>query len=198
MSDNIYALYHYLNGEGKKIYFYVGHTNNPERRFNEHRRNAGRTEDVYKYIRSKVLCQIFEMEILCECKDEEPTDYEDFYVIKLIREGHELQNMKHGDAKSYALNDEIADMTKNKITIESVKQLREYREGERARKLRDEEVVTYTIAPGVMEAREKKAKKAKKAAELKYARDKEFQIWLASERELFELNRPNNLIDESK
>jgi hypothetical protein len=201
MSDSIYALYHYLNGKDEKIYFYVGHTNNPTRRFDEHRRAANsetKKEDVYQYIRNKVLCQIFEMEVLCDCKAEEPDDYEDFYVIKLIRDGHELQNMKHGDAKSYALTNEINSLSKNNITIENVRQLREYRAGERARKLRErvlnEEVVVHVIAPGVLEARKKAAIKAKKAAIAKHKRDQAHEIWIKEKRQLFEEeNRSNNL-----
>jgi len=138
MQEYIYALYHYINGT--KTYFYVGRSERTKGiRFEEHRANVNRkshTEDVYTYIREQVLCQIFEEEILCTCSDN-ANDYEDFYVIKLIRDGHNLQNMKHGDQKKIALLSEITELNNNSIVINSVSDLRRHRSAQTAKKLQD-------------------------------------------------------------
>ena len=123
--EHIYALYSIK--EDVKSYFYVGRSiREPSERLKEHHyavRNKSKTEDVYKHIRENlVLCDIpyFEQEILCWCNDDEPDDCEDFYVIKLIRGGHKLMNMKRGDAKRVAEAVEIASTSE---VFETVAQL---------------------------------------------------------------------------
>jgi len=201
MNEHIYALYHYLNGE--KIYFYVGRSGREANiRFNEHRRNVSdlkHKEDVYCYIRGNCQCEIFEQEILCECDPKEVDDYEDFYVVQLIMAGCNLQNMKHGDQKSDALFLAANHIKTNSVKIDTVKEFREYREGERARKLREkvlnEEVVTLVVDPGVLESRTKHKAKKDRSAMLKASREKDFQEWLFQQRAIFEEERksPDNL-----
>lgn len=124
MAEFIYALTHYKDGEKK--YFYVGRSERePGVRFAEHRLNANtRSEDVYRYIRESVQCQIFEEEVLCWCEDENSDDYEDFYVVKLIREGHDLKNSKHGDAKRIA----ATELAWSPEIINTVRDVRLYKE----------------------------------------------------------------------
>ena len=146
MKQYIYSLYHYLNQSDEKIYFYVGHTNDLERRFKEHHYNSdAKTEDVYQYIRTQVLCEIFEMDCLAEVTDQDEP-YEEFWVIEMIRAGYPLQNMKHGDAKMMALSGEANTLNKNKVVINSAHDLRVYREGEKARLLREKILNDGSIA----------------------------------------------------
>lgn len=203
LNEHIYALYHYLNGVDEKIYFYVGRSGREESaRFNEHRRNVRSNkhkEDVYNYIRKSCIAGIFEQEILCECDPKEVDDYEDFYVVQLIMAGCNLQNMKHGDQKSDALLLEAGYIKSHSVKIDTIKEFREYREGERARKLREkvlnEEKVELIVLPGVIEARAKHKAKKERAAILKASREKDYQEWLFQQRAIFEEERksPNNL-----
>lgn len=136
--EHIYALVHYI--DGKKIYFYVGRsTREPLIRFREHQANVnsvGHREDVYEYIRQSVACTVFEQEILCYCEDDNENDYEDFYVIKLIQDGHILQNMKKGDAKRIALGNEAAVLKSSGVDIRSPRELHIYRAFQKSEALR--------------------------------------------------------------
>ena len=208
MSEHIYALVHWV--EGQKKYFYVGRTARELGiRFAEHRYAANSTHerfktDVYEYIRSDVICQIFEEEVLCVCADDQPQDYEDFYVIKLIREGHLLRNEKHGDQKRIAALADAAEL--GTVELRDVGELRAYRQerariaSERSQALRDE-VMGTSANPrrnnGVsqwieqqnaanVESRAVAAKKAARRKMLAGLRDAEHQRWLAEQAALFE------------
>lgn len=106
--DNIYALYYEYADE--RQYFYVGRTNDPKRRLSEHRsnvKNKKHQEDVYQFIRER--CQpngidVWDMEVLVSEANQRPEDCEDFWVVLMIRAGHDLKNMKHGDLHRIALN----------------------------------------------------------------------------------------------
>lgn len=207
----VYALYHYKDGVDKKIYFYVGRSYREVGvRFKEHQRAASSNDkrfatDVYDYIRKEVVCGIFEEEILCWVDDDNPQDYEDFFVIKLIREGHNLQNEKHGDQKRIAA---IADAKElGDVALRDVTELREYRRireeriaGERAAKLR-EGVLEGTANPrpnigvqdflgasavNAMKARKEKALKAARRKEQAEWREREHQEWLQKNQKLFD------------
>ena len=101
MKEFIYALYYEYAEE--RHYFYVGHTTDPKRRLTAHRsavRNLRHQEDVYKFIREQ--CEpngipIWAMEVLVTEETARPEDNEDFWVVLMIRAGHELKNMRHGD-----------------------------------------------------------------------------------------------------
>ena len=83
MSQFIYCLVHYV--DGVQIPFYVGRTNDLERRFNEHRYNLDKKDKAdsksaykaaYDYIKKNCLCEIFEMELLHTCTGTRPIDTE--------------------------------------------------------------------------------------------------------------------------
>jgi len=107
IKDKIYALY-YEYAE-QRHYFYVGRTNDPARRLGEHRRNVKNSkhrEDVYQFIRER--CEpngipVWDMEVMVIEETARPEDNEDFWVVLMIRAGHELKNMKHGDLHRIAL-----------------------------------------------------------------------------------------------
>lgn len=206
--EHIYALYGIRNGV--KEYFYVGRSERePSIRFKEHEysaRNTKKQEDVYLHIRQEFMrCDVFlvEHEVLCWCDEFAPQDYEDFYVIKLIREGYELQNMKHGDQKRLAAIADAKQLATDNVEIATVGQLREYRARkafERSEALR-KEVLGTGVAPKPNKALDEwianqsiraaedsrlKAAKARKANINKAAREKEHQDWLATQRHIFE------------
>ena len=99
--DQIYALYYEYADE--RQYFYIGRTNDPKRRLSEHRsnvKNSKHKEDVYCFIREE--CQpngidVWDMEVLVTEETARTEDCEDFWVVLMIRAGHKLMNMKHGD-----------------------------------------------------------------------------------------------------
>ncbi len=119
----IYALFHHV--DFKKVYFYVGRSARAKGiRHDEHIHAANgerKQEDVYKYIREHVAYRIFFEDVLCYCKDENPNDYEDFYVVKLLREGAPLQNMKKGDMKKLAELTAISNSTCKIATVSEFK-----------------------------------------------------------------------------
>jgi hypothetical protein len=213
MSEFIYSLYHYKDGIDKKVYFYVGRSEREQGiRFKEHQYAAGSVREcfkteVYEYIRNEVLCQIFEEEVLCVCEDENPQDHEDFWVIKLIREGHNLRNEKHGDQKRIAALQDAYDLEVGGVTVETVQQLREYRArkaSERSQKLREDVLGTGTnphpnpavqeflqerASPALVEARTLKEARMKLRADW---REQEYQRWLTEQRHLFEQGNNKN------
>jgi predicted GIY-YIG superfamily endonuclease len=107
MAEKIYALYRLWNDQPQ--YFYVGRTNDPERRLAEHRRaarNPQHREDVYCYIREHLQpcgIDIWDMEVLVTEETARPEDNEDFWVVLMIRAGYDLKNMRHGDLHRVAL-----------------------------------------------------------------------------------------------
>ena len=107
IQDQIYALYYDYADE--RHYFYVGRTNDPKRRLSEHRANAknkAHTEDVYQYIRDYRQpngIDLWDMEVLWSQPNTRPEDCEDFWVVLMIRAGHQLMNMKRGDLHRIAL-----------------------------------------------------------------------------------------------
>ena len=97
MPKIIYGLFY--REQGKLQYFYIGQTNNLERRLKEHEAYSARgREDKYVRIRqldtARILWHGVEIEQVAE------TDYvpdsERWHVIRLTREGHQLTNMRHG------------------------------------------------------------------------------------------------------
>jgi hypothetical protein len=201
--EHIYALAHYI--DGKKIYFYVGRsTREPLIRFREHQANVNSVshqEDVYEYIRKSVQCAIFEQEILCYCEDDNENDYEDFYVIKLIQEGHILQNMKKGDAKRIALGNEAAMLKSSGVELRSPRELHVYRASQKSEALR-----LKVLADGQMPSpkgpilneffkqhnaqlavkKEKDRANEVKSTVSKNRRDAEYAAWLFEQRRLFD------------
>lgn len=204
MSERIYALY-YETAAGRQ-YFYVGRTERAgDVRYREHRAavisDAPRFQtDVYRFIRDEVFCAVFEEEILCECT-ENPDDHEDYYVVKLIREGYVLRNMKHGDAKRMA----ATALANSSEVIRSVKDVRAYKErvaGEAAAKLRASigrgfpAHLTKAIAAASEMATANRLAKAKKADMRGVSRkiaDAEHDSWLNKMSGLFEAGEIDGL-----
>ncbi len=215
--EHIYALY--SEYDMVKSYFYVGRSKrSPEIRLNEHLQavnNTKKTEDVYCHIRDNLmLCGIpvFEHEILCWCDDNEPQDCEDYYVIKLIRKGHKLMNMKKGDAKKTAAQNEIMSIAKSKEVFHSVNDLKAYRVKRAAEAYQKSEALRAEVLlhdfhhsspvpqwlkdtfkrdeAEVLAARKIHAAKAEKRAISKAAREADYQRWLAEQRLFYDANRP--------
>jgi hypothetical protein len=108
MEHTIYALYDAKDFE----YFYVGRT---ERalliRMNEHRRDYKTgTEHKYQYMRELEAKGInWRVDILAVVKEGDKK-FEDYYVYKLLCEGHPLKNQKMGDSIESANWDAMARM----------------------------------------------------------------------------------------
>jgi hypothetical protein len=100
MARSIYGFY-YCDKTHPEIrcFFYVGRSIDVLRRFKEHNyaKKAGH-EDKYEFIRDLEAKGIaWEVEVLREIPDGDyPPDNERWFVIKLIREGHQLMNMRYG------------------------------------------------------------------------------------------------------
>lgn len=96
----IYELRCNINNEWHP--FYVGHTNDLNKRKVAHRSAAKRGQQtlVYDFIsqcqEAQVEWDIFEVS---KCEDSEYIDQEDARILELLFEGVKLQNMKKGDVK---------------------------------------------------------------------------------------------------
>ncbi len=118
--------------------FYVGRTNNPIVRERQHRSAwMTGTEDKYAYIREiEAAGGSWRLRVIKEIPENDyPLDYERWYVIDFTRKGHELMNMKHGDAEK---RKELAAQVSN-ISIRSVSDVRkerEYKDYERSEALK--------------------------------------------------------------
>lgn len=103
--EQIYALYYEY--ADTRHYFYVGRTErDPKIRLREHHYKIKKgKEDVYKFIRER--CQpngidVWDMELLKNENGDPTEDCEDFWVVRMIRDGHDLKNMKHGNLRKIA------------------------------------------------------------------------------------------------
>ena len=133
----IYHLYYIENGT--KVPFYVGETEDPNRRLKEHQYGAIKShEDKYKFIRELRTNDIdFHMEVIREIHEDENTlDCEAFYLIKFINAGYDMQNMKAGNRVAF-----IKDAIGSGKTFKSVSDVTKFRlemtEPARIEKLRD-------------------------------------------------------------
>jgi hypothetical protein len=130
MTDQIYALYY--EWEDQRRYFYVGRSCDPVRRHTEHKSNANNKkhkEDVYEYIREQLQpngIDIWDMEVLVSEPNARAEDCEDFWVVLMIRAGHNLKNMKHGDVHRVHL----ALLARNRLDLNftTVEEFVEFRE----------------------------------------------------------------------
>ena len=115
--------------------FYVGRSGrglnrSPGVRFKEHQAHARHdTTPVYTFIREQLNAYNipWREEILCWCGMEEAlvSDTEFFWVIKMIRDGHQLYNAKNGDAKRIA---NAEDAVKSGFLIEQPKDVARYKQ----------------------------------------------------------------------
>jgi hypothetical protein len=196
--EQIYALYYEYADERR--YFYVGRTErDPKIRLSEHRYKAKRgTEDVYKFIRQS--CQpngidVWDMELLVNDQGDPTEDCEDFWVVLMIRAGHDLKNMKHGDLRKIAELKGLANAPGDFTTVKEFVRFRE--DYERSLRLK-REVLAQTASPrddiqnilvqAQLNFRERESaniqrRRAKEARER--ARALEKAEWLKSQRGLF-------------
>ena len=102
MSRQLYALFTIKGGHPS--YFYVGKSHEPARRMKQHVAGArvGRHEDVYDRIRELNAHGIsWEMEILGSiAASDYEADAERFEIIRMVRAGHQLMNMRHGSRET--------------------------------------------------------------------------------------------------
>ncbi|WP_102504759.1 GIY-YIG nuclease family protein [Salinivibrio kushneri] len=78
-------------------YFYVGRTKNLERRRSCHASDA-RTGSTYPYHEKiRQLGENWDVEELVCVPDDEVSDHEEYYILKMTIEGHSLLNIKRGD-----------------------------------------------------------------------------------------------------
>jgi hypothetical protein len=165
----------------------------------EHRHKASRgTEDVYRFIREQ--CQpngidVWEMELLVNDQGDPTEDCEDFWVVLMIRAGHDLKNMKHGDLRKIA---QLRGMAEAKGDFTTVKEFVRFREDyERSLRLKREVLEQQASPRGDLQTILEQAqanfqeKNAFKIAQrrAKEARDRANAIeraeWLKSQRGLF-------------
>lgn len=120
-SGIIYSLRFFAEGEWYP--FYVGRTEDANRRFKEHKSAGKNANDesthVYQFINKELmpLGIDFELNELEKYGSEGPTDLEDEHIVRLLVEGHQLKNMKKGDANWLAERQNAAiDMKKRGMT----------------------------------------------------------------------------------
>jgi hypothetical protein len=101
MAYYVYGLFTRSDNEEKR-YFYVGKTRRAvELRAREHKYRVEKGhEDLYAFLRHLEAAGVrWEEEVLRECGGSEYVpDAERFEVIRLLRLGHDLRNMRYGDA----------------------------------------------------------------------------------------------------
>lgn len=138
MQKQIYALF-YMSGEVKR-YFYVGRSKDLKRRMKEHCYHSKMGhEDKYQKIRElKERGIAWSSEIVESIQGNcYIPDAENFHVIRLTREGHELTNMRHG-SKEHRLW--LATQVRNP-KVRTITDVRQEREAEENRKyLRSQEL----------------------------------------------------------
>jgi tRNA uridine 5-carbamoylmethylation protein Kti12 len=196
--EQIYALYYEYADE--RQYFYVGRTErDPKIRLGEHRSKSRKgTEDVYRFIRER--CEpngiaVWDMELLVNDQGDPTDDCEDFWVVLMIRAGHDLKNMKHGDLRKIAQLKGLAHARGDFTTVKEFVRFRDdYECSERLKRevLEQESSPRGDLAQILFQAKanfqEKNAfkiqqKRAKEARER--ANMLEREEWLRSQRGLF-------------
>ena len=205
--EQIYALYYEYADERR--YFYVGRTGrDPAIRKREHlSKSKTGTEDVYRFIREKLQpngCEVWDMEIMPTDGTGSFEDCEDFWVVLMIRAGHELKNMKHGDTQKIAA---LMDLARAPGDFDSVEKFTKFRrqveEENYARSQRLRELVTgMTPSPRgdlqeILEAAkirfDANDERARQQRIKREARDRaraiERQEWLGSLRNLFDVDK---------
>jgi hypothetical protein len=117
MNIEIYDLRYYDKNTNEWVPFYIGKSIAPKRREGEHIRDAKNlkhTEEKYDFIRElnkygfEWKLQVIDKPI--EQSEDDLTYYEAWYVVKYIREGHYLTNMKQGDAMKIATSPAAQDL----------------------------------------------------------------------------------------
>lgn len=128
MEQFVYALYYDDVPTGRR-YFYVGVSKNVAARMKQHHYSKAKGhEDKYEYIRRlEQRGTAWDVETLKSIPaGTHPPDNERWYVIQLIRQGHDLMNMKHGNRTALK---EIARQVKD-LQIRNVEDVARAREAE--------------------------------------------------------------------
>lgn len=123
--DHIYALF--SQTDNTRSYFYIGRTESPSRRLKDHKyASKNGHESKYQHIRKLESLGIeWDMEVIkIVPPGEYEGDYERHYVIKYILDGHQLMNMKHGDAKKATIDELNVMIGAGVRTVDQVKQFR--------------------------------------------------------------------------
>jgi len=174
MKQHLYILV--FDADPKPVVFYVGRTNDPDRRLKEHRSSVKNLEHTeYKYQWCRQLEEIglsWDLVVIDEIEDDEDSEYE--WVLRFARDNQEreitffddlpLTNMKRGDF--------LSEMIKIP-SIQTARDIREYRNAQAIR------AITYERdGGGTGEHTEQGAKhieQAHRIAEQLAAKEKQFQ-----------------------
>lgn len=174
MKQYLYTLV--FDADPKPVVFYVGRTNDPERRFKEHKlavKNHEHTE--YKYTWARQLEEVgltWDLVVIDEIEDDEDSEYE--WVLRFARDNQEraisfiddlpLTNMKRGDFLTEMISIP---------TIQTASDIREYRNAQAVR------AISYARDGGGTgqhtEQGRKHIEQAHRIAEQLAAREKHFQ-----------------------
>jgi hypothetical protein len=136
--EQLYALYY--ERDDQVNFFYVGRTERaPKKRLQEHRSRAkSGTEDVYKFIREHLQpngIDVWDMQVLVNEAGDPVDDCEDFWIVEMIRAGHDLKNMKHGDLRKIALLQGVASESTRFDTVREFVRVRDdYERSERLKR----------------------------------------------------------------
>jgi hypothetical protein len=126
--------------------FYIGRTNNLERRMKEHRYSSKNGhEDKYCHIR--INGDKWSYLVLDECERIDDECFEQFWMLQFLKEGYTLTNMKMGDS-------EHVDYTK--ADLSSIAALRAWKLREKRRTLSDLKRFSSIAALRALKLREKR------------------------------------------
>ena len=128
MKEFIYA----LHTDGRV--FYVGKTQNPDRRLAEHIRNAANNspEMKYQHIRKLTAKNISWEMLILEEVDASNDRYEMYHMYIMIMDGHVLTNQRMGDAKQQADFDAMDRLRGKRSQFNSAKEFLSALEQEKA------------------------------------------------------------------
>jgi len=128
--------------EGVDYPFYIGKSNDTDRRLKEHNysKNEG-SEDKYIFIRMLEKSGLkWTLRVIKEVPvDEYVEDWERYHLIEYVRLGYDMMNMKHGDLDVIAEQvadvkiRSIDDVIKDRVRRESEKEYKQFERADRTR-----------------------------------------------------------------
>ncbi|MFT6138714.1 MAG: putative GIY-YIG superfamily endonuclease [Salibacteraceae bacterium] len=87
----------YFDASPETEYYYVGRTENPERRKSQHEGEARRGSSYPYHEKIRSLKDGWDLEVLEVVDKKLASDHEEYHMIRLTCEGHPLLNIKRGD-----------------------------------------------------------------------------------------------------
>ncbi|WP_444897733.1 hypothetical protein ACJJI5_15495 [Microbulbifer sp. EKSA008] len=87
----------YFDASSETEYFYVGRTENPERRKMQHEGEARRGSSYPYHEKIRNLKEGWDLEVLEVVDKQLASDHEEYHMIRFTCEGHSLLNIKRGD-----------------------------------------------------------------------------------------------------